>query len=260
MLSTITRYTFGTLFSLLLNLIKYPFSKTSRTKLSSAFFALKYPFYGNHHVELRELLTDDQLEVTVLPLKANEHNTTEFELLTICSILKDRGVQHVFEIGTYDGRTTRAMAINTGKDGKVYTLNLPPDTRESKLQTGHIDIELASKVVSGERFSSTPEETKIEQLWGDSAIFDFAPYYGTIDLVFIDGAHSEDYVANDTQKALQLLKKTAGYILWHDAHLYGVADYMKKIVFQQKAPIYFIKGTSVAFAKVENGQFIESKK
>lgn len=218
---------------------------------------MRYPFYGSRYVELRELLNNNELEVRLAPLKANEHNTTEFELLTICSILKDRDVETVFEIGTYDGRTTRAMAINTGMKGKLYTLNLPAETKVSELKTDNIDINLASKVVSGERFLSTPEAVQIEQLWGDSATFDFSPYEGKIDMVFIDGAHSEVYVANDTEKAMRLLKVNGGIILWHDAHLYGVANYMKKLVLRDKQPVYFVKGTTVAFAMVKHGKFIE---
>jgi len=35
--------------------------------------------------------------------------------------------RNIFEIGTFDGRTTRNMAANVTKDGHVYTLDLPSD-------------------------------------------------------------------------------------------------------------------------------------
>jgi hypothetical protein len=37
-----------------------------------------------------------------------------------------------------------------------------------------------------------------------------------MDVVFVDGAHSAEYVRNDTDVALRLLKPTGGLILWHD--------------------------------------------
>ncbi len=86
---------------------------------------------------------------------------------------------------------------------------------------------MASKVISGERFLNTPQQSIITQLWGDSATFDFSPYYNSMDFVFIDGAHSEHYVKNDTEKALQLIKKSGGIIVWHDAHLFGVVKFLE---------------------------------
>jgi predicted O-methyltransferase YrrM len=259
MISTVSRYTLGSLIQLVSNLVKYPFSKSSRHKLSAAYLSMQYPFYGKQYVELSEILTNDELEVTISPLKSNPHNTTEFELLAICSVIKDKGINKILEIGTFDGRTTRAMAMNTGASGFVYTLNLPPETATSELETGDIDIKLASKVVSGERFINTLQASKIKQIWGDSALFDFSPYRGTLDMVFIDGAHSEEYVKNDTEKALQMIKPEGGYIMWHDAHLFGVVHYMKKLVLDQKQPIYFIKNTTVAVAAVKDGRFTDIK-
>jgi hypothetical protein len=56
---------------------------------------------------------------------------------------------------------------------------------------------------------------KICQLYGDSATFDFTPFFG-MDFIFIDGSHSYEYVLNDSRKAIQLLREGKGVILWHD--------------------------------------------
>ena len=45
--------------------------------------------------------------------------------------------------------------------------------------------------------------------------FDFSPYYGKIDFVFIDANHSYAYVRSDTENALRTLSPE-GVILWHD--------------------------------------------
>ena len=259
MITTLLRYTLGTLKEVCKNIIKYPFLRSSRHKLSTAYQALNFPFYGAHYVTLGEILLNNELEVVIAPLKSNIHNTTEFELLSICSIIKDRTVNEIFEIGTFDGRTTRAMAMNISVSGSIYTLNLPDGTRSSELLTDHIDIDLASKVVSGERFINSKENYKIKQLWGDSALFDFSEFYNTCDLVFIDGAHSAEYVQNDTEQAFKLLKKSGGFIIWHDAPLYGVVHYLKNLVFKKKYPIYFIKGTTLAIGLVINGTIQDLK-
>ena len=69
---------------------------------------------------------------------------------------------------------------------------------------------------SGARFVGTPYAARITQLYGDSATFDYTPYEGAMDFVFVDGSHSYEYVKSDTRTALKLLKPVGGVILWHD--------------------------------------------
>lgn len=248
------RYTIVLLLKVILNLLQYPFSQLARHRLSHAYDALQFSFYGKNYVDLSELLKNNELQVILAPVKAGKHNTTAFELAAITSIVKDNACNRIFEIGTFDGRTTLAMALNLqNSEGKIFTLNLPSQTDEVSLETGSVDVELASKVVSGERFLNTPQHQQIEQLWGDSAIFDFSSFEQQMDLVFIDGAHSEIYVANDTKKALQLIKKEGGWILWHDAPYFGVVKFLKQWVPQQRGPVYFIKGTTLAAAFIKDG-------
>ena len=86
----------------------------------------------------------------------------------------------------------------------------------TKLHVTSGDRVFIDKPQSGARFANTPAALKVTQLFGDSATFDFAPYFGTIDLVFVDGSHAYDYVLNDTEIALRLLRDGHGVILWHD--------------------------------------------
>ena len=78
------------------------------------------------------------------------------------------------------------------------------------------DRTFVDKAESGSRFRNTSWAEKIQQLVGDSASFDFSPYHGTVDLVFVDGSHAYPYVRNDTEVAFQLLKSEGGTIVWHD--------------------------------------------
>ena len=248
------RYTIVLFLKIILNILQYPFSQLSRHRLSHAYEAMKFAFYGKNHVDLSDLLENNDLQVILAPVKAGRHNTTAFELAAITSIVKDKACNRIFEIGTFDGRTTLAMAFNLkDSNGKVFTLNLPAETNKVLLETGSVDVELASKVISGERFLHSSQEQQITQLWGDSADFDFEPFAKQMDLVFIDGAHSESYVANDTKKALQLIKQDGGWILWHDAPYFGVVKFLKQWVPQQNGPVYFIKGTTLAAAFIKDG-------
>lgn len=241
-----------------MNLFLYPFSQQARHRLSASYERLTYPYFGNHYVDLSSLLKNDELTVNVSPVKSKEHNITAFELLAICTLLKDKGCNTIFEIGTYDGRTTRAMAMNLAdENGKIYTLNLPPDTNEVLLETNVVDINLSKKVLSGERFLNTPVQKYIEQLWGDSAQFDFLSYFGKMDMAFIDGAHSAEYAESDTKNAIKLVKRSGGIIIWHDAHLYGVVNFISSWVKQNGLPLYFIKDTSLAVAAVKDGVVVD---
>lgn len=167
-------------------------------------------------VELKSLVPHPAPVVMLEPDSANG-NVTEWELFCIAQIIADRKPKACFEIGTFDGRTALNMAANMAEDGHVYTLDLPPSGLDhTALKIAHGDESFINKEASGTRFRDTPYASKITQLWGDSATFDYADYHGRMDLVFVDGSHSYDYVKKDTETALKLLKPEGGIILWHD--------------------------------------------
>jgi predicted O-methyltransferase YrrM len=78
-------------------------------------------------------------------------------------------------------------------------------------------------------YRNSPFTAKIEQLWSDSAEFDETPYAGKIDLAFVDGSHSYDYVKNDTEKVLRMMTPN-GVVLWHDYYpqYFDVAKYLEE--------------------------------
>jgi hypothetical protein len=78
----------------------------------------------------------------------------------------------------------------------------------------------AHRRVSRYVYEAHAEGSKVRQLYGDSAVFDFSPYRQGVDLFFIDGAHSYDYVKSDTLKALDCVR--GGGIVWHDYGRFGV--------------------------------------
>ncbi|MBQ7251713.1 MAG: class I SAM-dependent methyltransferase [Kiritimatiellae bacterium] len=167
----------------------------------------------------KELIGDDvAIDLTrIVPLGGN---ISVEELAVISALVKSRKPQVCFEIGTFDGRTTENIARNQPAGGRCYTLDLPPPDEGKSLDTG---LRLATgddtyilKDKSGARISGTAEGGgRIAQLYGDSAKFDFSPYEGKIDLMFVDGSHSHEYVLADSETAWKAVRP-GGLILWHD--------------------------------------------
>lgn len=155
-------------------------------------------------VSLGDLVGDD-FSVRIVEPDTADWNVDLVELLAINAIIARFAPRDIFEIGTYDGRTTLNLAANAPAGSTVYTLDLPP---------GSIQMPKASAV--GERFLGTAYQPTIVQLYGNSLSYDFSRYRGMIDLVFVDANHHYEYVANDTRKALELILGRQGIILWHD--------------------------------------------
>lgn len=124
------------------------------------------------------------------------------ELAAIAYIMRALEPKIVFEIGTFVGRTTRTMAINSPDFTQLYTLDLPPSESQA-----------ANRV--GSEYRKSAESKKITQLFGDSGKFDFSPYYNKCDFVWVDANHDYNPVKTDSENALSLCKK-GGWIGWHD--------------------------------------------
>jgi len=134
------------------------------------------------------------------------------ELLTLSAVCRHLKPKRIFEIGTYTGSSALIMAQNTPSDTKIFTLDLKPSevAKVPNRSSGG-----SSQFVPGEAFAKHPLKRKIKQLYGDSRTFDFGPYEGKVDLVFIDANHSYPFVKNDSTQALKMLTRK-GVILWDD--------------------------------------------
>ena len=129
--------------------------------------------------------------------------------------------RRIFEIGTFRGRTTLNFAMNSPADCRIYTLDLPPAARPAAQQaTNQADAQIIQKSLTGIDYQGKPECSKITQLLGSSLDFDFTPYAGQMDLVFVDGAHHYEAVLSDTRNALRMLSP-GGVVIWHDFANYG---------------------------------------
>ncbi|MEB3168143.1 MAG: class I SAM-dependent methyltransferase [Synechococcaceae cyanobacterium] len=207
-------------------------------------------------VSLDELFPEEISDDTSVRLKALQqkpHNCSTTELLILAISAKLINARKAYEIGTYDGRSTLAIACNIADQGIVHTLNLPDDYFDRHPSDQHrVDIQLSAKVKSGHRFLSQPEASSIVQMWGNSLEFtpvDEAPY----DLIFIDGGHGYTEVKHDTIQALKLINKDNGIIIWHDATSYGVGQWLPEFR-SQRPEVVRIDGTDVAVLRFIHGR------
>lgn len=176
------------------------------------------------------------------------------DIVSLCILCQLASPKVVFEIGTGRGCTALHIVLNTPDDAEVYTLDLPLRSRAGRLRTTTHDRILIDQhaEVGDYLFTNTPVGHKIRCLFGDSAIFDFSPFYGTVDLFFIDGAHSYEYVRSDTINALKCCH-SGSVIAWHDFGRHGingVTPLLREL--SRQMSIHAIPGGSLAFAVVEH--------
>jgi predicted O-methyltransferase YrrM len=158
--------------------------------------------------------------------------------------------ERIFEIGTATGRGTLVM-MRQAPEARVDTLDLGAQ-EDASLGTEEGDHPIDVGVV-GEAWRDTPYADSVHQHFGDSATFDFSPFEGRCDLVFVDGAHTEDYVATDSRTALRLARPGAT-IVWDDCALVH-AGVPKVLHGLRRAghPVYRMAASRLAVLRVPQG-------
>ncbi len=200
-------------------------------------------------ISYESVIKNDKIEI-IEPF-GKDGNIELDELAIINGIIRKEDPNKIFEIGTFDGRTTLNMANSSNDKCQIYTLDLPHnEIDKTKNIVNDYDKTLIDKDICGERIikSDLNCRHKINQLYGDSAIFDFKPFYGSIDLVFIDGAHDYENALSDSKTALDLIGNN-GVILWHDYKIdvpvVDAIEALKQI--HPELNIYHINATNIAY-------------
>ena len=156
----------------------------------------------------------------------------------------------IFEIGTSTGYSSLFLAANSPPGVKVWTLDLPTgDTAHTKHSLTRMDELVVRDAHKQEPcFVGYSGANEVHRLYGDSADFDFSPYWKSIDLFFVDGAHTYDYVRADTLNALRCCHQ-GSVIAWHDYGRSGLSDGVTKWLneLDRVVSIYSTPGSSVAF-------------
>ncbi|MCF6150428.1 MAG: hypothetical protein E3K37_17470 [Candidatus Kuenenia sp.] len=166
-----------------------------------------------------------------------------YEQDILCKLIKNQNPKTVFEIGTFQGATTTRLAANS--DAIVYTLDLPPKGHINYCPPAMNDPELdVYPDQPGIKHFSSAYADRITQLYGDSRSFDYSPYYGQMDIVFVDGCHHYDFVLRDSMNAFKMIKPD-GMIIWHDYADYAPGVMKALNVISERYSLTHIEGTSL---------------
>jgi len=169
-----------------------------------------------------------------------------YEALALAALTRLSAARRGFEFGTYRGISSSQLALNLGPQCKLFTLDLPPSPSPLKFSLKEADeIKIAHEKVKGDLIPADLLP-RIEFLQADSAAFDETPYTDSMDLVFVDGAHTFEYVQNDSAKGWRMLK-AGGFLVWHDcrAQTPDVVKFLLNCPYSPKR----IAGTALAFAR-----------
>lgn len=167
----------------------------------------------------------------------------------ILSVLAKRA-HRLFEFGTCTGKTAYLWARNAPEAARVVTLTLAPNQQaayQAASGDSDEDVQFALEESAFVEFiyTDTPYQRKVEQHYGDSKVFDEAPWVEWADLVFVDGSHARSYVDSDSRKAMRIVRP-GGTVLWHDyagpRHAPGVFESLNEL--SRTVPLVHVRGTT----------------
>jgi len=191
-------------------------------------------------------LGPNDLDTLTVPLRFQTGGGTDpREILNLAAVTKLLRPKRIFEIGTYNGRTTAVFILNSSPDCGIFTLDLPPDA-------GSLSDYLPTDIglVQGRRPEGFLKQAglteRYHQIYCDSMTFDPEPFRNSVDLGFIDGAHAEPFVRNDTLK-MAIMISPRGYVFWHDYGGRGSFRPVTKYLDTLPIEIYRIPFTSLAW-------------
>ncbi len=173
-------------------------------------------------------------------------SVSPMESLALAALSQHCNAKRIFEFGTYKGVSTTQLALNVGPEGIVFTLDLPEDHPAYSLPIPKPEErEIASERGKGILIPADLLD-RVSFLRSDSASFDTGPYLNSMDLVFVDAAHSYEYVKNDSEKGWEMLR-TGGVLAWHDcnANHPDVVRYLK----DSGHRVSLVTGTALAFTR-----------
>lgn len=172
------------------------------------------------------------------------------DLACLAAAAAKKRPQRVFEIGTFEGLTSVVFARNSDPAVRVFSLDLPPEKDVPRTRRSYAAQSIKGAYRSGYLIDELGCGPAVERLYGDSALFDFRPYEDSIDLFFIDGSHTAEYVARDTLSAFRAVN-AAGWILWHDCFVPDVFRILKRVA--RFHPVYQVTGTNLALSLEKPG-------
>ncbi|MFZ0630666.1 MAG: class I SAM-dependent methyltransferase [Acidobacteriaceae bacterium] len=160
----------------------------------------------------------DRLAQVPIPSGRAYGNITLLESFILVATMRLVHAQRLFEFGTFLGRTTFILALNSAPSAHIFTLDFDAATDPSILQhEADAGLTAMHRNANALDFMGTPVEDKVTLLNGDSLRFDFSLYHGQMDWIFIDAGHDRVSVQSDTENALRMINRDRpSCIAWHD--------------------------------------------
>lgn len=192
-------------------------------------FAKLFPQFESCHVELRRGQVD-----------RHGWNVKLHEEILLGQIALTTKAMTIFEIGTFDGGTTRRLAEDSLPGAVVYTIDLPEDRFDA---TQGPEAFSGSRV--GEKYRNSAMASKVKQIRADTSTFDFSSFYEKIDFVFVDAAHDYPHGLKDSINAIHIVRP-GGVVVWHDFEPYWSGLVHAVCEATAGLPLKRIAGTSMA--------------
>lgn len=182
------------------------------------------------------------------PTKFQSGEINDFELGILTSFSIGLNPKTILEIGTFRGTTSTVLA-RALPEAKIVTVNLPIG-ENPKFGVTEFDPNFFPK-----EELTFPEDVvnRIYQVHIDSANLEQIQLpIKWFDMAFIDGCHSREYVRNDFEKALHLMK-FGGVIVFHDYPTWPTVKQEIDILKEEYNMYdwYRIDKTSFVFCKLE---------
>jgi predicted O-methyltransferase YrrM len=143
-------------------------------------------------------------EETIYPYSFLEGQATVPDLVLLKSLARRRADCRFLEIGTWRGESLASVASVADV---CVSISLSPDEMSV--------MGLSREFIEAHGFF-THDLDNVSYVSENSHTFDFRSLNQTFDLIFVDGDHSRDGIANDTREVFNLLRDDESVIVWHD--------------------------------------------
>lgn len=187
---------------------------------------------------------------------------TLLESAILIAFIKCINAKTVFEFGTFFGNTTKNIAVNLPREGRIFSIDI---NKKQKIDLTQLDIKnknfLKNEKINdlylmnlyktkGPKKIKSLDKTNKKKIFlinQNSQELNEKLYQNMFDLIFIDGGHDFQTIDSDTQKSLKMAKKNS-IIFWHDYNSKihkSVTKYLNK--YALKKNLYYIENTMLAF-------------
>jgi hypothetical protein len=196
-------------------------------------------------ISIGRLLPPDG-RITLLDVVGEDGNMSTEEVVALSGLVRATSPHTILEIGTFNGNTTLQLAANSPETCTVYTLDLPVGSEADPRTEANDEHYVKSDLRRRPRYLDSPFAGKVRQVYGNSMEVNFRQVCDErrADIVFIDGGHSYECVASDTQRAFDAVA-VGGIVAWHDYTTAwpGVVNFLDE--FAQQKPLVRVAGTTL---------------